>query len=93
MPTKRAPRSTRRKPSAAMAALIESKKAPTTLLGDVQHHAVKRAQEDNSRRQDIIHPSEMAKENWCPRQTTFRIRGVEPSDSGEVHGYHMLTIF
>jgi CRISPR/Cas system-associated exonuclease Cas4 (RecB family) len=76
-----------------MAALIESKKNPTTLLGDIQQHAVKRAQEDTSRRQDIIHPSEMAKSDWCPRQTAYRIRGVEPSDPQKVHGYQMLTIF
>lgn len=76
-----------------MSALIESKRSPSTLLGDIQQHAVKRAQEDTSRRQDVIHPSEMSKEDWCPRQTSYRIRGVEPSDSKEVYGYHMLTIF
>jgi hypothetical protein len=87
------PRSTRRKPSPTLAALIASKKAPTTLLGDMQQHAVKKSQEPTDRRQDIIHPSEMAKEDWCPRQTTYRLRGIATTDSGEVHGYQMLTIF
>jgi CRISPR/Cas system-associated exonuclease Cas4 (RecB family) len=76
-----------------LAALVESKKRPTVLLGDVQQYVVKKAQEDDSRRQDIIHPSEMAKADWCPRQTALRIRGVPTTDSGEVHGYAMLTIF
>ena len=79
--------------SGSLKAMVESRKAPTTLLGDIQQHAVKKALEDTSRRQDIIHPSEMAKADWCPRQTTFRIRGIAPSNPQKLHGYHMLTIF
>lgn len=93
MTRKRLLRNTSRKPTGALAALIEPKKATTVLLGDVQQHAVKRAQEDTSRRPDVIHPSEMAKSDWCPRQTAYRIRGLEPSDPKKVHGYQMLTIF
>lgn len=76
-----------------MAAVIESKKKDTVLLGDIQQHAVKNAQRDSDRRQDIIHPSEMAKADWCPRQTAWRIRGEKETDKPEVHGYHMLTVF
>lgn len=76
-----------------MSALIESKKSPNLLVGDIQQYAVKKSQEESDRRQDIIHPSEMAKEDWCPRQTTYRLRGVAPSDTGQVFGYQMLTIF
>jgi CRISPR/Cas system-associated exonuclease Cas4 (RecB family) len=31
-----------------------------------------------ARRQDHIHPSEMAKSDWCPRQTYYRLAGVSP---------------
>lgn len=31
-------------------------------------------QVETGRRQDVIHPSEMAKSDWCPRQTYYRIR-------------------
>lgn len=76
-----------------MKALIESKKSNYLLLGDIQQYIVKKDQQDNSRRQDIIHPSEMAKEDWCPRQTAYRIQGVTPTNKGEVFGHRMLTIF
>lgn len=76
-----------------MSALLESRKTDTVLIGDIQSFAVKRAMEDTSRRQDIIHPSEMAKENWCPRSTGYRISGVEASNPAPVHGHRMLTIF
>lgn len=33
-----------------------------------------RALAPSDRRQDIIHPSEMAKADWCPRATYFRIK-------------------
>lgn len=93
MPTKRRPRSTRQKVSGSLKQMVESRKAPTVLLGDIQQHAVKKALEDDSRRQNVIHPSEMAKADWCPRQTTYRIRGVEPSNPRKLEGYHLLTIF
>lgn len=91
---KRTPRSTRpARPTGALKALAESKKSPTILLKDLQTHAVKRAQADNSRRQDIIHPSEMAKEDWCARATSYRIRGIARTDPDEVHHHQLLTIF
>lgn len=86
-------RSSRRRPTGALAALAEAKKGGSVLLGDIQQHAVKRAQEDHSRRQDIIHPSEMAKDTWCPRATAYRVSGLQPSNTGEVHGHRLLTIF
>lgn len=90
---KRTPRSNRRKPTGALAALAESKKSTSTLLADIQQHAVKKNLEDTSRRQDIIHPSEMAKEDWCPRATAYRVSGLQPSNPEKVHGYRLLTIF
>lgn len=93
MTAKKTPRSNRRKPTGALAALAETKKGSHTLIGDIQQHAVKKAQQDDSRRQDIIHPSEMAKEDWCPRATAYRISGIQPSNPEKVHGYRLLTIF
>lgn len=54
------------------------------LLGDIQKHLLVKADEPTDRRQDIIHPSEMAKGDWCPRQTYYRIayhKGLGPAPS------------
>lgn len=76
-----------------LAAMVASQKAPTVLLGDIQQHVVKKAALPNDRRQDVIHPSEMAKTDWCPRATAYRISGVEPTDEKKQNGHHLETIF
>jgi hypothetical protein len=40
----------------------------------MEEHLLAKYQEENDRRQDVIHPSEMAKADWCPRATYYRIR-------------------
>lgn len=86
-------RATRTKPSGMLASFAETKKNKTVLLGDIQTHVVKKANEDSDRRQDIIHPSEMAKSDWCPRATALRISGQEPSNPPSAKGHRMETIF
>lgn len=81
-----------RKPSGLLAAFAETKKPPTVLLGDIQAHVVKKTQ-DNDRRQNIIHPSEMCKEDWCPRATAYRISGEQPSNPATSNGHRLETIF
>ena len=54
--------------------MAETKKDNTLLLGKVKKHMMDRALAPSDRRQDIIHPSEMAKADWCPRATYFRIK-------------------
>lgn len=58
--------------------LADLRKHPTALLGDIQRHLLVKADAPSDRRQDIIHPSEMAKSDWCPRQTYYRIAGIAP---------------
>lgn len=53
----------------------------TILLGDIQAHMLKEHAKSSTRRQDVIHPSEMAKTSWCPRSTYYRIKACrEASD-------------
>jgi hypothetical protein len=82
-----------RRPTGALASLVEGKRGGTVLLGDMQQHMVKKNLADNSRRQDIIHPSELAKEYVCPRQIVYRISGQEPTDSKKEHTVGLLAIF
>ncbi len=81
------------KPTGLLKALTEGKRGTSTLIGDIQQYVVKKAENDYSRRQDIIHPSETTKTDWCPRSTAYRISGVTPTDEGEVKGAHLQTIF
>jgi len=70
----------------------------TVLLGDIQAYMMKEHAKPSDRRQDIIHPSEMAKEGWCPRSTYYRIKACrEASDPflkpPENIGVQLLNIF
>lgn len=91
--TKRQKRSSGERPTGALAALVEGKRSSTVLLGAMQQHMAKKNLADNSRRQDIIHPSELAKEFVCPRQITYRISGKTPTDSKKEHTVGLLAIF
>ena len=53
----------------------------TLLLGDIQAHMIKEAAKPSTRRQDVVHPSEVAKTGWCPKSTYLRIKASrEASD-------------
>lgn len=81
-----------RKLTPALKVRAEVRKQNSVLLGDIQAHVVKQvAQGDADRRTDIIHPSEMAKADWCPRATCYRILGHLPAD--EAIGYGTASIF
>lgn len=54
-------------------------KDPSIIIGPVRNLLVKRAAEDD-RRADVIHPSEMAKKNWCGRATYYRLAGFPPDE-------------
>lgn len=81
------------KPSGRLKDLTETKKYETLLLGDIQRHLIHRIDQPSDRRQDILHPSEMAKADWCPRQSWYRLSGVTPSDPQKAHGHQLENIF
>lgn len=71
---KGAPRA--RKVTGALAPFADAKKQGGKLLPLVERFLLKQhlaGEDDLERRQDIIHPSEMAKSDWCPRATYYRI--------------------
>jgi hypothetical protein len=61
--------------------LSDIRKQETVILGKVQEHLLKKYSDPSTRRKDIIHPSEMAKSSWCPRQTFLRIMTGESEES------------
>ena len=59
---------------------MESKKTPTRLIGPIERHILLRPL-DTSRRQDVLHPSELVKDDFCVRAAYFRLIGkVAPQE-------------
>jgi hypothetical protein len=81
------------KPTGTLSALANTKKAHNVLLGDIQAHLLKETQKPTDRRQDILHPSEMAKSDWCPRSSFYRLAGVPPTDPDGKFSFALETIF
>lgn len=85
------------KPSGRLADYMNASKG-TMLLGDIQAHMIREADKPSTRRQDVIHPSEMAKTGWCPRSTYYRIKACREADNPylkptEYVGAQLLNIF
>lgn len=62
-----------------MARFVEARKNNNDLLADcerllLREHDEPQMQNGGERRNDVIHPSEMAKADWCPRATYLRIK-------------------
>jgi hypothetical protein len=59
--------------SGVMAQHAKNKSAPGIILPRVKDHMLKQYGWDADRDPTVIHPSEMAKDDWCPRATYLRI--------------------
>ncbi|MEU1816055.1 hypothetical protein ABZ543_12790 [Streptomyces roseifaciens] len=57
-----------------LAGYLEAAKLDEPLFGDIQKHVLKKALEPSGRRQDVMHPSEIIKPDWCHRAAFFRLR-------------------
>ena len=81
------------KPTGLLKSYSDARKQSNTLLGDIQAHLLSEHSKPSDRRQDILHPSEMAKADWCHRQSYYRLAGTEPTNPGEKFSFQMETIF
>lgn len=54
---------------------LDAKKTNPRLIGDIERHLMAKTPED--RRTDVLHPSEMAKSDWCLRASYFALSGVK----------------
>lgn len=61
-------------------ALQDLMKNDTVLVGPVERLLLANALADDSRPTNVIHPSELCKDEWCSRRAFYRITGVEPSN-------------
>lgn len=62
------------------------------IIPPVQRLLLKRSNESD---RDVlhVHPSEMAKDGWCPRSTWLRITGAEPNPSSSNRSSKMEMVF
>lgn len=56
---------------------LETKKRDTIILGPIERHLLAKRTEDphEGRDQTFIHPSELAKSDWCPRAEFYKLSG------------------
>jgi CRISPR/Cas system-associated exonuclease Cas4 (RecB family) len=66
-------------------ALAETMKNDSGPVGKVQRMLLANALNDNSRPTNVIHPSELCKNDWCSRRAYYRITGVEETEPGEIN--------
>lgn len=60
---------------------LNASKAAEPIWGDVQKHVLDRAAQPSGRAQDVMHPSEMVKPDWCHLTAWYRLKlEAEPPD-------------
>jgi hypothetical protein len=73
---------------------LATQKKPSRIIGPVERHLLTRPA-DTSRRQDVMHPSEMVKNDWCIRAEFFKIKaarvGILPKEDRP--GLRLQSIF
>ena len=79
------------KPSGTLKRFIEVSKTETRVIGSVERHILSKPR-DKSRRTDVLHPSEMAGNDWCYRASYFQLLGVTPNETRKV-GLKLMSIF
>lgn len=65
------------KPSGTLKKFVDVAKKPTRVIGSVERHVLAKPT-DQSRRTDVLHPSEMASPDWCYRASYFQLLGHTP---------------
>ncbi|WP_369042199.1 hypothetical protein [Streptomyces sp. Midd1] len=65
----------------ALTEYLNAAKVAEPLFGDLQKHVLDKAAKPSGRRQDVLHPSEMVKADWCHLAAFHRLRlQVEPAE-------------
>jgi hypothetical protein len=78
--------------SPSLRVLLEAKKKPSRLLGDVRELLLKKQGSDD-RPTDVLHPSEVAHNEWCPRATYYRLAGRHPNETIPPPHWRMAMIW
>ena len=79
--------------SSALKNLKNTYKRKDLLLPKIERHVLKKAQEPSDRRHDVMHPSEMAKSDWCGRHDFYRMTGVPANFKGRSPSFRLENVF
>ena len=79
------------KPSGTLKRFIDVAKKDTRVLGSVERFLLSKPR-DESRRTDVLHPSEMASGNWCYRASYFQLLGQAPQANCKM-SMRLLSVF
>ena len=79
------------KPSGTLKRFIDVAKKDTRVLGSVERFLLSKPR-DESRRTDVLHPSEMASGNWCYRASYFQLLGQAPQANRKM-SMRLLSVF
>jgi hypothetical protein len=81
MAPRRGPSSRAARPTGRIAEYLDTRRVKTIILGDIQAHRLALHDAGSDRRTDVVHPSEMAKADWCPAATSRRIMGYPQAET------------
>lgn len=80
------------KPSGNFKKFLDAGKDGSRVVGPVERHLLS-APKDNSRPTDVIHPSEMAKADWCHKAQYYALQGLPPAPSKYKASLKQLLVF
>ena len=78
------------KPTGSLKNFIDAGKVKTRVLGSVERHVLAKPL-DNSRRTNVLHPSDMVDSEWCHRASYFHILGEVPVKRD--FSFRILSVF
>jgi hypothetical protein len=80
------------KPTGDLKKLVDLGKSNSRVLASVERFVISKPQE-NDRRTDVLHPSAMAKADWCHRASFFELTGRKPAPSKYGRSLRMDNVF
>lgn len=78
------------KPTGSLKNFIDAGKVKTRVLGSVERHVLAKPLDD-SRRTNVLHPSDMVDSEWCHRASYFHILGEVPVKRD--FSFRILSVF
>lgn len=79
--------------NASLKDLKDTYKRRDLLLPHIERHVVRKAAEPSDRRDDVMHPSEMAKGSWCGRKNYYRMLGLPQDYVSKSPSFRMENTF
>ena len=81
------------KPTGTLKKLVDIGKANTRVIGSLERFLLAQPAGDPNRRHDVIHPSAMAKDDWCHKAEYFELLGRTPAPSKYKASMKQLLVF